>query len=488
MAKRKSTDKTSKTETDEKVDTQDVSDAAGTPASEADATELADVAVETGESTVEDISSDDTVVADAMDDPVELNEPIDDIETSETAEVTDVPEDEDMSQDVDASQYAHLSEEEAERLIEEAETAEASSKPADILGSEFAGTEAVPVAPEVIRETVVERKGGFAPMLLGGVVAAGLGYGTAAYVSQDLWPFATASDDGFETDMRAFENEMRETVEAQGGSMTELTDRVATLEGIEPPTFDPTPIQSDLASVRDSVDGVSARLDDIAARVDTLERQPMEQAVSPEAIAAYERALADLQAEVEAQRAEVEQMAQEALQAEGNAQEQSQLAASRAALAELTTALDSGAGYADAVGVLSGNGVDVPEVLMANSETGIATQSALVEAFPNVARDALAAARSEATDTAGGGNRIATFFANQLGARSVAPKEGDDPDAILSRAEASVRSGDLDTALTELSALPEVAQAAIADWQTSASTRLEATSAADVLVQQLLQN
>jgi hypothetical protein len=50
-----------------------------------------------------------------------------------------------------------------------------------------------------------------------------------------------------------------------------------------------------------------------------------------------------------------------------------------------------------------------------------------------------------------------------------------------------VRSGDLQAALTELSALPEIAQPAIADWQARAQTRLEAKTAADELVQQLLQ-
>jgi hypothetical protein len=58
---------------------------------------------------------------------------------------------------------------------------------------------------------------------------------------------------------------------------------------------------------------------------------------------------------------------------------------------------------------------------------------------------------------------------------------------VLSRAEAAVRSGDLSTALSELSGLPDVAQEALADWQARAETRLAATSAADELVQQLLQ-
>jgi len=69
----------------------------------------------------------------------------------------------------------------------------------------------------------------------------------------------------------------------------------------------------------------------------------------------------------------------------------------------------------------------------------------------------------------------------------VAPREGDDADAILSRAEAAVRSGDLDAALSELSGLPDVAKSALSEWQSRAQTRLEAKTAADGLVQQLIQ-
>ena len=104
-----------------------------------------------------------------------------------------------------------------------------------------------------------------------------------------------------------------------------------------------------------------------------------------------------------------------------------------------------------------------------------------------VARKALSAVRVTETEGSAGANRIATFFANQLGARSVSPREGDDADAILSRAEAALRSGDLSAALSELSSMPDVAQSALADWQNSAQTRLEAKTAADALVQQLLQ-
>ena len=36
--------------------------------------------------------------------------------------------------------------------------------------------------PEIIRETIVEKKGGFVPLVLGGIVAAGIGVGSAGYI------------------------------------------------------------------------------------------------------------------------------------------------------------------------------------------------------------------------------------------------------------------------------------------------------------------
>ncbi|WP_247085006.1 mitofilin family membrane protein [Marivita sp. S6314] len=442
-------------------------------ASAEDVTDPPEASTDADADTVASDTGEDTV---SSDDPIESAEPADDTlnaDGDDTSLETHLSDDS-VSAETDIA-VDHLTEEEAEKLIVEAETVDPVHEDPDLT---TVPDDAV-VPPQVIRETTIERKGGFGSMLVGGVVAAALGYGVAAYVSQNVWPFQSA-DDGFET-------EMRDAQAAQAETLSGIADRVGALEAVEIPTVDFGPVEEQIASVQATATDIASRLDGLADRVDALERQPMEQAVSPEAIAAYERALADLQAEVEAQRAEVAQMAEEAMQAEGNAEEKAQLAASRAALADLTTALETGSGFNEALGVLSANGVEVPEVLSANAETGIATQSGLIEGFPEAARAALAAARSVETESAEGTNRVATFFANQLGARSVAPREGDDPDAVLSRAEAAVRAGDLSTALTEVSALPEAAQSAIADWQSSAQTRLEAKTAADTLVQQLLQ-
>jgi hypothetical protein len=486
VAKRKSTDKTSNKETKDAVSSEGPSDpktSTDTGVSDMDTAKDAVEAVDAYAPADEVAKKDDDTPSEALsDDIVEQEEPKSDDATSETVESGAESVNASASQGAtdSAKDDGHISEEEAEELIEDAETLEGHPNKADPVETADTERDALPVAPQIVRETTVERKGGFLPMLLGGAAAAVLGYGVAAYVSQDVWPFAAVDDSNFEDEIRA-------ALTDQDGSLSDLGTRIATLEAAEAPTVDLTPIEEQITAVQSTTADLSSRLDEIVARIDTLERQPMEQAVSPEAIAAYERALADLQAEVEAQRAEVAQMAEEAVAAEENAEEKAALAASRAALAEITAALENGSGFSGAVQVLTSNSVDVPAPLSDNAETGVPTQSDLMTTFPDAARSALSAARTVQTESSEGTGRIATFFANQLGARSVAPREGNDPDAILSRAEAAVRSGDLETALSELSALPEVAQAALSDWQSRAQTRLEAQTAADGLVQQLLQ-
>ena len=82
-------------------------------------------------------------------------------------------------------------------------------------------------------------------------------------------------------------------------------------------------------------------------------------------------------------------------------------------------------------------------------------------AFPTAARAGLEAAL-RADMGSSWTERATNFLRAQTGARSLDPREGDDPDAILSRAEAAVSAGDLATALTEIAALPEPAQTAMA--------------------------
>jgi hypothetical protein len=73
-------------------------------------------------------------------------------------------------------------------------------------------------------------------------------------------------------------------------------------------------------------------------------------------------------------------------------------------------------------------------------------------------------------------------MSNLFNVRSVAPREGTDVDAILSRAEAAVRDGRVADAIAELDGLPEQAAAQTAAWRELAETRLAALAALDDLV------
>ena len=153
----------------------------------------------------------------------------------------------------------------------------------------------------------------------------------------------------------------------------------------------------------------------------------------------------------------------------------------RAALSEVTAALTDGEPYAEPLGTMQENGVTVPDALAAPASEGVPTLSALVEEYPPLARDALSAARMAESETEGGTERFATFLSNQLGVRSVTPREGDTADAVLSRAEAALRSGDLPAALSGLGTLPDEARAPLADWISRAQTRADAVAAADAV-------
>ncbi|PKP84319.1 MAG: hypothetical protein CVT80_08855, partial [Alphaproteobacteria bacterium HGW-Alphaproteobacteria-2] len=108
------------------------------------------------------------------------------------------------------------------------------------------------------------------------------------------------------------------------------------------------------------------------------------------------------------------------------------------------------------------------------------TLAELRRAFPEAARAGLAAAL-QATAGDGLGARAVGFLRTQVGARSLDPRAGDDPDAVLSRAEAALDAGALADALAELQALPVAGRAAMAEWLARAEARQAAGDALDTL-------
>ncbi|SPF81142.1 COG4223 family protein [Pseudoprimorskyibacter insulae] len=419
------------------------------------------------ESTDQDVEPD-------TDEAIALQEPGTEAPADET-EVSDEPAPEETPAD-DADEVELTAESDAETVEDDAPVVDETPAPA-------------PVAPP--EADPAPRKGGFLPMLLGGVAAGVIGFGVGQY-SNDGWPFNGAAEQStFEADTQAALADLAKADDAISGRVdaTEaaLNDiDLSALDQLAPIAGKTEDLAAASQSQADQLQALADQLAALTARFDELEKRPVAETVSPEAIAAYERELENLRLAMEGQRAEIETMARDAVAAEQNAEAQAQIARARAALAEVVAGLDTGAGFADSLQTIATSaGATVPDALAAVAADGAPTQGALIEAFPEAARAALSAAR--ATESGEGSGRIATFLLDRVGARSVAPREGTDADAVLSRAEAAVKAGDIAGALAELSALPEVAQAEMNAWAALAQTRLDALQAADALSQELNQ-
>lgn len=350
----------------------------------------------------------------------------------------------------------------------------------EVEASDEGAEEEAPLEPEVDTTPTPApepaRSGaGFVPLLIGGVLAGGIGFGAA----QVLGPLQSGPD---ETTLA-----LQAEVQAQAASIQALQASSDKSQGAADQAA------SDTASLQGSIDGLTASLaaingqfDDVSnalagldARIIELEKRPLTQGLPSSAIEAYERELEELKASVASQRAEAQAM-------EENAKMTAQQALARAALTRVLSALDAGQSFrAPLTDLVTATGSAAPVELEALADTGAPSLASLQASYPDAARAALAAARQTEGQT---GNRFLSFMQSQLGARSVTPQEGDDADAILSRAEAALTSGNLTDTLAEIAALPEAAQAEIADWAAAARTRQEALAAGEALSQELNTN
>ncbi|WP_420396684.1 COG4223 family protein [Nioella sp.] len=337
---------------------------------------------------------------------------------------------------------------------------------------------------------------GFVPLVLGGVVAAGLGYGAA------FMGFAPTTQDtgATETALAAIQTSLDEQAEA----LSTLTTRASALEGqIEaippaPEAVDLGPLSEQIAALGTRIDATGSQISGLTDRIAYLETLPLgEGGEGADNSAAVAAAVAQLQAALQEQSASLaeqqaanaamaEQLAAAATAAEdriaaaeARAEARVGSATAQAALGQLRIAVATGAPFAGALAdVADGAGVDMPEALTAAAETGVPTMEELQSSFPAAARAALPIAIRE---TAGEGamNRVTAFLQSQVGGRSLEPQEGDGADAVLSRAEAALRAGDLSGTVAELETLPADAQAVMADWMASAQMRLDAMEAMD---------
>ena len=354
---------------------------------------------------------------------------------------------------------------------------------ADIVAPEIVETPAVedPVSeiePEIL-EPVIEateipaapfaepaKSGSAMSAILGGLVAGAIGFGAAYFVLP-------------KPDMT-----LPAKISAQASEITELRDQIAAV-----PAPDLSGVEAAQAATADAMVAADERITALETRLNDLSNRAGDSGSL--STAAYEAELDALRAEMENLRgtaiAELESAREQAAEIENNAEAAARAATGRASLARIQSGMETGAPLGEALDDLAAAlQADVPAALTAVRD-GTPTLAALQSDFPALARAALATARAEGVSGEAEGG-FASFLRNQFDVRSVAPKDGDGTDAILSRAEATLRHGRLTDALAEVGALPEVARAELSDWIALAEARADALAAAATLSTSLNDN
>lgn len=339
-----------------------------------------------------------------------------------------------------------------------------------------------PEPPSMVQPTPVPakatRSSGFIPAVFGGLLAAAGGFAASHYDLLKLEsPVDTSAIEarlaGQAEEAKALKAELQRLAAREAPDAT-LAGRI---EGLEQALATAAPAESA---------EMAARLAELEGRLTEIEALPTDgTGASPAALAALQaevaamkgtgaalgQDMAKLAAEAEARLAEAEAQAA-AMKTE--AEEIARKATAAAAIGRLQAALESGGAYATALTDLGE--VEVPAVLRDGAETGLPTLASLTASFPDAARSALdASLRANMGES--WSERVSTFLRSQSGARSLTPREGTDPDAVLSRAEAALVGGDLAAAVAEVQALPEVGRTAMADWLALADKRLAAQAA-----------
>ena len=329
-------------------------------------------------------------------------------------------------------------------------------------------------------------------LVAGGAVAAGLGFFAAR---TDL--LAPPEPEGpTPVENAALITEQQSRLAALG----EELDMVSARDIEAPAKAAVAPVE---AALTDGLSQLNARLDQLTDRIDVLSERVETIALRPTAtginadefddalqefrdqlnaaIATADEAIVSAQDQISEAQAEAQRISSEAFSKE-------QAATARAAWSQIQTALESGAPYADSVSVVEElTGETLPGALKSGAANGVPTLAELQQAFPDAARDALnASIRADTGQDAG--DRLWSFIRVQSGARSLTPREGNDPDAVLSRIEEALRTGNLTQALAEAETLPETGRNALSSWEEQARTRVAALDAAQELSSRMNSN
>lgn len=351
---------------------------------------------------------------------------------------------------------------------------------------------------------------GLVALVAGGAIAAGIGW----FANDALNPPVALPDYSAEfartaTVQASLIADQNARIDAQAAEITKLADRVAALEAAraaspvaqaeEEILALKTELEGKAAELADRLATTEARLTELLADLeasrsrisDTLGTAGAEVSGEIKALLEkYDVDIAALKAQLAEQAKLSDDMARRLDDVAAKANEK--LDEARAKVSELTTqatesarnidlsltrerlkvAVESGRAYAAILAELADQAAgDIPEALLKSADEGVSTLAELQAAYPAAAREALKASiRAEAGE--GTGNKVWAFLKSQVGARSLEEREGDDPDAVLSQAEAALGRGELQAAVDLVKTLPAAGLVEMAGWLARAEARL----------------
>lgn len=340
------------------------------------------------------------------------------------------------------------------------------------------------------------RRGGFFPLMAGGVVAAALGAGGVIFAVPRLPAEWRAALLPAAPPVYPAQGPLADALAGQAAQIDALKQALAQLSAA-PAGPDLSGVPAAIDEARAAATGAQTAVEALNARVTALENRAPEAAAGPgadvsglqgqlDALAAQVAQMGSAQSETQSQiaaasaeaAARIAEAETQAAQLRASSEAAARRTLAQAALARLKAAFDAGTGLDPALADLSAAGMTPPAALAAD----LPSLAQLQAGFADAARNALTAARKDSAGE-GLGERLGAFLLAQTGARSLTARDGSDPDAVLSRAQAAVDEGRLGDALQEISALPTNALAALQDWSALAERRLAAAQAIEQMSQ-----
>ena len=285
------------------------------------------------------------------------------------------------------------------------------------------------------------------------------------------WTMPPSADKKFEADIAALQNDLRnlnaaaDKRRAEAGQMAQQIKDLSDYTARIPLETQNQETNATLRALRDDVQNLQTAFGALSA-VNTTPSAP------PAVLSELASTLDAQQARINAlQKAIDDLISRDKLSAE-QAQNQHKSRELMHLLAALEDALRDNRPYRQILIKISAlRDLTIPPALELGADQGGVDLEQLKQQFPSAARRALAAS-DPAEPASLSAARLGAFLKRQLNARSLAPQTGTSTDAILSRAEAALTSGDLSAALAEIADLTPAPAAQMAAWKALVEQKL----------------